>query len=50
MGLAERERLAFCFAMSLGVWEKHYRFFRRFSLQDGWTVILNGLVLFVVVF
>lgn len=41
---------AFCFAMLLVVWEKHYRFFRRFALQDGWTMILNGLVLFVVVF
>lgn len=41
---------AFCFGMLLGVWEKHYRFFRRFGLQDGWTVILNSLVLFVVVF
>lgn len=41
---------AFCFVMLLGVWEKHYRFFRRFGLQDGWTMILNGLVLFVVVF
>jgi uncharacterized membrane protein len=41
---------AFCFVMLLGVWEKHYRFFRRFGLQDGWTLILNGLVLFVVVF
>jgi uncharacterized membrane protein len=41
---------AFCFAMLLGVWEKHYRFFRRFGLQDGRTMILNGLLLFVVVF
>lgn len=41
---------AFCFVMLLGVWEKHYRFFRRFGLQDGWTMFLNGLVLFVVVF
>ncbi len=41
---------AFCFVMLLGVWEKHYRFFRRFGLQDGWTIVLNGLVLFVVVF
>jgi len=41
---------AFCFVMLLGVWEKHYRFFRRFGLQDGWTMTLNGLVLFVVVF
>lgn len=41
---------AFSFVMLLGVWEKHYRFFRRFGLQDGRTIILNGLVLFVVVF
>jgi uncharacterized membrane protein len=41
---------AFSFAILLGVWEKHYRFFRRYGLQDGWTVILNSFVLFVVVF
>jgi uncharacterized membrane protein len=41
---------AFSFAILLGVWEKHYRFFRRYGLQDGRTVILNSFVLFVVVF
>jgi hypothetical protein len=26
--------LAFSFALLLVVWEKHYRFFRRYGLQD----------------
>jgi uncharacterized membrane protein len=41
---------AICFAMLLNVWEKHYRFFRRFGLQDGITLAINGGLLFVVVF
>jgi len=41
---------ALCFALLLGVWERHYRFFRRYGLQDRMTVALNGLLLFVVVF
>lgn len=39
-----------CFAMLVNVWEKHYRFFRRFGLQDGTTLALNSALLFVVVF
>ena len=39
-----------CFAMLINVWEKHYRFFRRFGLQDGRTLALNSALLFVVVF
>ena len=41
---------AFSFALLLVVWEKHYRFFRRYGLQDGTTVLLNSLLLFVVLF
>src|SRR5262249_35978713 len=41
---------AICFAMLVNVWEKHYRFFRRFGLQDGATLALNGALLFVVLF
>src|SRR6184192_3904993 len=41
----------FGFALTLlVVWEKHYRFFRRYGLQDGTTVLLNSLLLFVVLF
>src|ERR1051326_3059955 len=37
-----------CFALLYMVWERHYTFFRRYGLQDGLTVSLNGLLLFVV--
>lgn len=39
---------AFCFALLFSVWVNHHRFFRRYGLQDGRTLILNGLLLFVV--
>ena len=47
---AMRQLIAFgiCFVLFLGLWERHYRFFRRFGLQDGTTLILNGALLFVV--
>src|SRR5262245_55366234 len=41
---------AICFAMLINVWEKHYRFFRRFGMQDGAMLALNGALLFVVLF
>ena len=45
-----RQLLAFgiCFILFIGLWERHYRFFRRFGLEDGATLILNGALLFVV--
>ncbi len=47
---AMRQLVAFgiCFVLFLGLWERHYRFFRRFGLEDGATLILNGALLFVV--
>jgi uncharacterized membrane protein len=49
---AMRGFLAFAirFAMLVSLWEKHYRFFRRFGLQDGATLALNGALLFGVLF
>ena len=41
---------ALCFAMLSQVWFHHYRYFRRYGLQDTTTVILNGVLLFVVLF
>lgn len=41
---------AICFALLLQVWYQHYKFFRRFGLQDGPTIALNSVLLFVVVF
>ena len=41
---------AICFAFIVWVWYEHYLFFRRFGLEDGWTIVLNALLLFVVLF
>ena len=41
---------ACCFAVFLGIWYEHNLFFRRYGLQDGYTVLLNGILLFVVMF
>lgn len=39
---------AVCFAILVWVWAGHYRFFRRFGLEDRLTIALNSLLLFVV--
>lgn len=39
---------AVTFAILLLVWHEHHTFFRQFGLQDGMTIWLNGLLLFVV--
>jgi uncharacterized membrane protein len=41
---------AICFALLMQVWYAHYRFFRRYGLQDRYTVTLNALLLFLVLF
>jgi uncharacterized membrane protein len=41
---------AACFAIVAWIWYEHNLFFRRFGLQDGYTVLLNLLLLFVVLF
>ena len=38
------------FTLICWVWFEHYLFFRRYALEDGVTVALNCLLLFVVVF
>jgi uncharacterized membrane protein len=42
------------FGLSFGalilIWSVHNGFFRRYGLQDGWTTLLNGCLLFVVLF
>jgi uncharacterized membrane protein len=38
------------FAMVCWIWYEHNVFFRRYGLQDGWTVTLNCALLFVVLF
>lgn len=41
---------AACFALLFLVWFNQYRFFRRYGLDDLATIVLNGVLLFVIVF
>lgn len=41
---------ACCFALLVWIWHEHNMFFRRYGLQDGQTVLLNSLLLFVTLF
>src|ERR1044072_7801919 len=41
---------AISFALLFIVWYNQYKFFRRYGLQDNITVVLNGVLLFVVLF
>ena len=46
----ELPAFAVCFIFLLLPWYAHFKFFRRFGLQDLWTVTLNAALLFVVLF
>src|SRR5579863_7193626 len=39
-----------CFALLAGVWYQHYRYFRRYGLENPSTVVLNCALLFFVLF
>jgi uncharacterized membrane protein len=41
---------AVCFLFLALIWNAHYKFCRRFGLDDGWTRFLTCLLLFVVLF
>lgn len=41
---------AICFALLVQVWYYHYIFARRYGLQTTYTVVLNAVLLFVVLF
>jgi hypothetical protein len=41
---------AVSFALLIVVWYNQYKFFRRYALQDNYTVVLNAVLLFVVLF
>lgn len=41
---------ACCFAMLVWIWHEHNMYFRRYGLHDGYTVFLNAVLLFVVLF
>ncbi|MDP9047678.1 MAG: TMEM175 family protein [Bacteroidota bacterium] len=39
---------AVCFAILFQIWNNQNLFFRRYGLNDAWTVALNGMLLFMV--
>src|SRR5215831_12777980 len=41
---------AICFAILVQVWYYHYIFSRRYGLQTTYTVVMNAILLFVVLF
>ena len=41
---------AACFAQLILIWRTHYKFSRRFGLEDDYTVFLNVVLLFLVLF
>jgi uncharacterized membrane protein len=41
---------AICFTLLFNIWYTQNLFFRRFALSDVWTIVLNGMLLFVVLF
>jgi hypothetical protein len=41
---------AICFALLMIVWYRQYLFFRRYGLQDGLTLVLNSVLLFLILF
>lgn len=41
---------AICFALLFQVWWRHFDFFRRYGLEDPATIVLTGILLFVVLF
>jgi uncharacterized membrane protein len=47
--LREFPAFALCFGVLILLWHDHYRFFRRYGLEDGRTIFLNSLLLSVVI-
>lgn len=39
---------AICFAFLVWIWHEHHTFFRRYALNDEWTIALNTVLLFIV--
>jgi hypothetical protein len=39
-----------CFALLIVIWYEHYTFFRRYGLQDPFTIVWNTVLLFLIVF
>ncbi len=38
------------FLLLVMIWNEQHRFFRNYGLEDGWTLTLNGTLLFLVLF
>jgi uncharacterized membrane protein len=48
--LAAFPAFALCFLTLVLIWSVHHAFFRRYHLDDTLTIVLNGALLFVVLF
>lgn len=41
---------AVCFTFLILIWYQQYVYFRRYGLEDGFTIVMNSILLFVVLF
>ncbi len=41
---------AISFAILISIWMEQHRFFRKYGMEDGLTIVLNGALLFIVLF
>ena len=41
---------AICFATLMWIWHAHHTFFRRYALTDGYTIVINTMLLFIVLY
>ena len=41
---------AICFAVLTWIWHAHYTYFRRYALADGFTIVINTVLLFLVLY
>lgn len=41
---------AVCFLALIAIWYGHYLYFRRFGFEDGLTNVINGVLLFLILF
>ncbi|HTB24987.1 MAG TPA: TMEM175 family protein [Puia sp.] len=41
---------AISFTVLISIWAEQHRFFRKYGMEDGWTIVLNAALLFIVLF
>jgi uncharacterized membrane protein len=41
---------AICFAVLMWIWHAHYTFHRRYAMTDGYTIVINTMLLFLVLY